>query len=445
MNNKNIQRNQILILLALLVIISVANYINYYAPKRVKVMEDFSTLTDEEKQYYIEHHKYVKFSDDATFDESGRLIAENMSKDNLTKSSNYLTHAVTKDGRITRWNKKTIKYSYADPTNYYAKYINSAVTTYNELFKGLFKFEYTQNRDSADVEIVVKPSFDASERSNEEFMVGLTNTYLNENNNNIEKAKITLVYKHPIDKNKSISGEDMYKVILHELGHAVGISGHSDNENDIMFPTLSKADEKLSSRDRVTIKLIYSNDTKILNKKLKNVKRTKVNEAKKYANNAKNSNETSALVNLAQTYFESGQKEKALETYKKAIAKDKNNYIIYKSMGECYYFSKKYEQALKFLLSAYSLSNGASDTDEILNMIGVTYAKMNDFENAYKYLDLAISDDNENYEILQNFVAACIKTNKKKEALLYINNYIKKGHSIDGDDFMKKAYAWAKA
>ena len=30
MNNKNIQRNQILILLALLVIISVANYVNYY-------------------------------------------------------------------------------------------------------------------------------------------------------------------------------------------------------------------------------------------------------------------------------------------------------------------------------------------------------------------------------------------------------------------------------
>lgn len=445
MNNKNIQRNQIIILLALLVIISVANYINYYAPKRVKVMEDFSALTEKEKQYYIEHHKFVKISDDATFDESGRLIAENMSKDNLTKSSNYLTLAVTKDGKISRWNKKTIKYSYFDPTNYYVKYITSAITTYNKLFKGLFKFEYTQNRDSADVEIVVKPSFDPSERSNEAFMLGLTNTYLNENSNNIEKAKITLIYRHPIEKNKSISGEDMYKIILHELGHAVGISGHSDNENDIMFPILSKADEKLSSRDRVTIKLIYSNDTKILNKQLKNVKRTKINNAKKYAKTAKVSNKTDALVNLAQTYFENGQKEKALETYKKAIENDSNNYIIYKSMGECYYFSKKYEQALKFLLSAYSLSSGASDTAEILNMIGVTYARMNDFENAYKYLSTALINNNENYEILQNFVASCIKTNRKKEALSYINNYIKKGHSISSDDFMKKAYAWAKS
>ena len=114
-------------------------------------------------------------------------------------------------------------------------------------------------------------------------------------------------------------------------------------------------------------------------------------------------------------------------------------------MGECYYFSKKYEQALKFLKNAYSLSNGAHDTGEILNMIGVTYAKMEDFENAYKYFKLALNKDEENYEILQNLVASCLKTNKRKDALFYINSYIKKGHSIDGDNFMKKAYAWAKS
>ena len=166
MNNKNIQRNQILILLALLVIISVANYVNYYGPKRVKVMEDFSTLTDDEKQYYIEHHKFVKISDDATFDENGRLIAENLSKDSITSKQNYLTHAVTQDGKIARWNKKTIKYSYDDPTKIYTQAITNAVETYNELFGGLFKFQYTNNKDNADVNIIVKPSFDEDEKSN---------------------------------------------------------------------------------------------------------------------------------------------------------------------------------------------------------------------------------------------------------------------------------------
>jgi len=445
MNNRNLQRNQILILLALLVIISIANYVNYYGPKRVKVMEDFSALTDDEKQYYIDHHKFVKISDDATFDENGRLIAENMSKDNIASRQNYLTHAVTQDGKIARWNKKTIKYTYVDPTNFYGQTITGAVETYNELFENLFKFEYTKNRDNADVVILVKPKFDDTEKSNEAFRLGLTNTFLNENNNHIEKAKITLIYNHPIDKNRTIPSEDMYKVVLHELGHVVGISGHSDNENDIMYPILAKADEKLSQRDRVTIKLLYSNNSKLLNRQLKNAKRTKIDEAKKYAKDADGSNETRALVNLAQTYFENGQKDKALETYKKAIAKDANNYIIYKSMGECYYFSKKYEPALKFLLNALSLANDAPDSGEILNMIGVTYAKMNDFENAYKYFNIAFNRDSENYEVLQNLVASCLKTNRKKEVLTFVNIYKKKGHSIDNDAFMKKAYAWAKS
>ena len=59
-----------------MVIISIANYVNYYAPKRVKVMEDFSELNDSEKQYYVSHHKFVKISDDATFDENGDLTAD---------------------------------------------------------------------------------------------------------------------------------------------------------------------------------------------------------------------------------------------------------------------------------------------------------------------------------------------------------------------------------
>lgn len=443
MNNKNLQRNQILILLALLVIISIANYINYYGPKRVKVMEDFSTLSDKEKDYYTKHNKYIKISEDATFDENGKLIAQNVSKDNLINGSNYLKHAVTPDGKIARWNKKTIKYYYQDKTGFYSQFIKQATETYNELFKNYFKLENTNDKNNADIIISVKPRFDVSEKSNEVFMLGLTNTYLNEKNN-IEKARITLIYNIP-NTNRSISGEEMYKVALHELGHAIGISGHSDNPEDIMYQTLSQTGDTLSQRDRVTVKMLYSNNVKVLNKQIRNAKRVKIDEAKEYAKISMGSNETMALINLAQTYFENDKKEKALETYKKAIAKDPNNHAIYKSMGECYYFSKKYETALKYFNKSYSLSNGTSDVGEILNMIGVTYAKLNDYENAYENFYKAYSADKDNYEILQNLVASCIKTNKKSEALMYISGYIKSGHSISEDEFMKKAYSWAKS
>lgn len=48
------------------------------------------------------------------------------------------------------------------------------------------------------------------------------------------------------------------KICLHELGHALGIRGHSPNQNDVMFPA-STVDDKghLTERDKNTMKKIY--------------------------------------------------------------------------------------------------------------------------------------------------------------------------------------------
>lgn len=444
MNKYNTQRNQIIILTVLLVIISIANYWNYYAPKRVKVMDDFSELSDAEKQYYISHHKYIKISDDATFDSNGDLIAQDMSKDDVFKGENYLKYAVTPEGKITRWNKKEITYFVEDPENFYGQFVKQAVNTYNQLFKNYFKLTQTNSSNKADILFVFKPKFGSNEKSNEKFMLGLTNTYYADDSNNITMAKITLVYKYPNNENQYVSGNNMYKVILHELGHAIGISGHSDNENDIMYPILTKSEEMLSQRDRVTIKMLYSNNPKVISKQIKNAKKIKIAEAKKYAKKTTKANETLALINLAQTYYENNQKEKALETYKKAISKDGNNPAIYKAMGESYYFSTKYDIALKYFKQAYDLTKLNDEKVELLNMLGVTQAKLNDYESAYKYFSIAHSANKDNNEILQNLIASCIKTNRKKEVLQLINEYTKNGNSIEDDAFLKKAQVWAR-
>ena len=53
---------------------------------------------------------------------------------------------------------------------------------------------------------------------------------------------------------------DIYATSLHEIGHALGISDHSPNPDDIMFYTLHQLSEmpELSSRDKKTLKLIYA-------------------------------------------------------------------------------------------------------------------------------------------------------------------------------------------
>lgn len=61
-----------------------------------------------------------------------------------------------------------------------------------------------------------------------------------------------------------LSDDDMKKVCLHEVGHALGINGHSNNNVDVMFFSESPAiGPLLTQRDRATICRLYGNYPRI--------------------------------------------------------------------------------------------------------------------------------------------------------------------------------------
>ena len=52
---------------------------------------------------------------------------------------------------------------------------------------------------------------------------------------------------------------DIHAVMLHEMGHALGLMGHSDDRRDIMYPRVSgQAGAGLSDRDRRTLQELYA-------------------------------------------------------------------------------------------------------------------------------------------------------------------------------------------
>ena len=59
------------------------------------------------------------------------------------------------------------------------------------------------------------------------------------------------------DSNRMRTNAQIYPVVLHEAGHALGISGHSSRNNDIMYENNFTNDTHLSDRDINTLRAIY--------------------------------------------------------------------------------------------------------------------------------------------------------------------------------------------
>ena len=51
--------------------------------------------------------------------------------------------------------------------------------------------------------------------------------------------------------------EEIYQTVLHEMGHALGLGGHSPDSRDIMYYSMSGSAVGLSDADKLTLKKLY--------------------------------------------------------------------------------------------------------------------------------------------------------------------------------------------
>lgn len=141
---------------------------------------------------------------------------------------------------------------------------------------------------------------------------------------NIVKSKI--VISTTTDKGEKLPEKVIYHVLLHEIGHSIGIMGHSTDPNDIMYTGTSVFLPHLSKRDKNTARALYIS----YNKKpdAESVKKAKEEELKNIEKRI--SNDPSSFIELGDEYMLSKEYNKAIEQYKKAELLVQNKDIYYR-------------------------------------------------------------------------------------------------------------------
>ncbi|MBQ3311513.1 tetratricopeptide repeat protein [bacterium] len=432
MDDKQKKRcKQIVICIFLLAIISVANYKNYKVeeplPSYIDSVDVENDNLSEEVNNDLEVTDIPKKEYTANSDNDGGEKSNNSG----LSGSNYLVYAVDTNGVLVKWNKKKIKVNVAP--SIYNNVIRSALRTYNNAFNGYFEF-VPSKRNFADITIDIVDSLESLSSQSEIYMAGLTNNIFEGSDKHLSSSSIKLLSVKPNSKLK-VTEDEMYAVIMHELGHALGIVGHSQDESDVMFAFTSKNTGHLSQRDITTIKMMYSNDKELIKRETASFAQRKLDEAKAYVKSAPN--KAVSWINLGKVYYDVNMKEAALDAYKKALTIEPSNPNIYLSMAECYYNSEKYNTAIKYYNYAIQKSADESSNSAIYNMIGLCYARMDDVNNSYLSFEKAFNYNKSNKSVLFNLLTLCVELKKKTEAKNFIEQYKSAGGDMSDSKINK--------
>jgi len=185
---------------------------------------------------------------------SNQILEKKIAALSVTKEAdNYFDDALL-NGNVMHWNDetRTIKVYISSGLHIpgwnpaYAENFKQACLVWQSALNNKIRFEFVKDV-SEPVDTVITWHADKN------MMPALTE--LSMLGNKLVKADIAF---HLIDNsNQLYDPRAIYKLSLHELGHLLGISGHSRNPNDIMFPATTYAIEP-STRDVSTLLELYS-------------------------------------------------------------------------------------------------------------------------------------------------------------------------------------------
>ena len=359
-------------------------------------------------------------SQDNRHDDSARRLAQNQIETWQMKvlsayGSNYIEQ-VPLDSHILRWNLKSmpLDVSIEIPKNdtlpqYYNAEITKAFMQWQNS-TGFIKFNFIEKPSKADivVKFMALPESNCSSAGCK-YVVAYTNPTFN--GNTLKKMTITLYDKDAYGN--YFSDKELYNTILHEIGHALGIMGHSYSTDDLMYMSSRETQDKiftrfrssfqyLSAKDLNTLRLLYNMTPTITDTPLQEIDREgliyapvvlgsaeeignqKLKEAENYIKNAPDL--PGGYIDLAVAYAQLGKLRKATENLDTALqlAKtDQDKYVIYYNYAVVYLNNNKPDSALKYAQTAQRIKNSEEILDLISNIEHAISTKQKPFKDNF--------------------------------------------------------------
>lgn len=152
--------------------------------------------------------------------------------------------------------------TYGFKSNHIKVYVNDkahrfitekAFNTWQRFSNNLVNFEFITDEKTADIGVYYYYKTSGSTA------FGFSTSNVNQRTRFLVNSKIEIYLADPI-KRTYLNDSMVYSILLHEIGHSLGIIDHSENKNDVMKESseVLSNDMILTQRDINSLKIIYA-------------------------------------------------------------------------------------------------------------------------------------------------------------------------------------------
>lgn len=385
----------------------------------------------------------------------------------MSTGENYIEKAPM-EGQILRWDVSKFplgvyfKNNSTNAPQYFIPTIKRAFLQWQGASSNLVSFNFTDDEKKANIVVSINPSTDMKKCGEQDCKYTVAYTTPDIDGNFLKKMDIFFYDSNNLGQ--PFSQKEIFNTAIHEIGHSLGIMGHSSNPNNIMFMETNpnnhsyfenmRSDfQSISQCDLNTLSLLYKLVPDITNTPLnefntdhqfyphiilgsdEQITSQKVLEAQNYIRSAPDL--PNGYIDLAAAYEELKQYNQSLDALNQALqhsTSDAEKFMVYYNFAVIYMSLKDWQNCLQYADLAKQANPSSVDADGLMAMANYNLGHRAEAKQIYAE---AIADEPDNIINSYNLAVLYIRELNLPQAGKVLNNLIKANPEAKNDPRIK--------